>query len=333
MKHAIGAILLIAALLVVGLLVLRVDTLLPPAASTQAGPIDSIFNIQFKLIAFLFALIVGLMVYSIIFFRRKKGDTSDAAHITGNTTLEIVWTLLPLAIVIALAFISTNAIAETMRIDSQAMEVNIIGRTWTWSFEYPAYSASSAELILPVGKQVLFHLSSRDVIHSFWVPEFRVKQDAVPGITTTLRLTPTKIGEFSLVCAELCGRDHSAMVAKVRVVSQADFNAWVAAQTELATAPPEVRGEKWFNENACVSCHSLDGTPKLGPTFLGLYGKQEALESGKTVLVDDAYLYESITDPMKEIVKTFSPAMSPAITANLTELQVQDLIAFIKSLK
>ena len=335
MKHFIVAgilVVLVTALLIFGAGQVR---LLPEAASAQAQPIDRMFTLEFLVIAFLFSLILVFLVYSIIVFRRKKGDMIDARHIKGSPRLEIVWTVLPLITVFAFAFMGSQALAETQRVDPDALVVDAVGSQWSWRFDYPGLGISSTELRLPVDKQVLLRLSSMDVIHSFWVPEFRVKQDALPGgkeFVRQLRITPTTQGEYKVRCAELCGLNHYSMEAPVIVMAAADYEAWAAEEAGLSADPVE-RGQKWYETYGCKACHSLDGSPLVGPTWKGVYGSEEKLTDGSTAIVDDAYLIESIRSPAVKIVDGFQNLMPAAIAASMTDQQILDVIEFIKSLK
>ena len=335
MKHLVIAALLVlavTALLIVGLDQVR---LLPVSASAQAEPIDALFRLEFRVIAFLFSLIVVFMLYSIIVFRRKKGDDTDAVHIEGNSRLEVIWTVAPLLTVLYFAYLGGQSLAETVRPEPRPLEVNVIGTQWSWRFEYPEYGFASTELVLPVNKQALLHLSSTDVIHSFWVPEFRVKQDALPGgeeFIRDLRITPTIEGDYKVRCAELCGIQHAYMLADVRVLSQDEFEVWVAESSGVSDDPVE-RGRVWAEQYGCLACHSVDGTPLVGPTWLGVYGSQETLADGTTVTVDDAYLHESIVEPGAKIVQGFPNVMPENIADQMTEEQIQDIIAFIQSLR
>ena len=338
MKHVIGAFLVVVVLAALGIFILTPNNLLPEQASIQAERIDWLFNIHFKTIAVLFALIVGIMVYSIIFFRKKKGDMVDAVYFKENSTLEITWTAIPLVFVIGIAFIGSSVLADTLRMDPKALEVKVYGKQWAWSFEYPDQQLITTELVLPVNKQVLLRLTSEDVIHSFWVPEFRVKQDAIPGGFRELRITPKNLGEYQMVCSELCGQQHAYMTAPVKVLSQEDFDAWLAS-SQVPT-DPIARGEYWYRIQGCASCHSIDGTKVVGPTFKGLFGRTETLVDGTSVVVDDNYIHESIVDPFAKIVAGFelSPGSgTSAMPANfgekLTDEQISEIIGFIKTLK
>jgi cytochrome c oxidase subunit 2 len=343
MKHLVIAgilVVIVTALLIFGLGYVR---LLPEQASVQAQPIDNLFSLEFKVIAFLFSLIVVFMLYSIIVFRRKPGDTTDAAHVEGNTKLEVAWTLAPLATVLVFAYLGGGALADTLRADPKALEIRVIGQQWSWRFEYPQYGIVSDTMYMPVNKQAILKLSSNDVIHSFWVPEFRVKQDALPGgkeFERSLRVTPSQTGDFKVRCAELCGVQHAYMESPVLVVSQADFDAWVAEQTGVSADPVE-RGAKWAQQYGCLACHSVDGSKTnasgvayLGPTWKGIFGEQATMSDGTVITVDENYLRESILNPGKMIVQGYPANIMPAnFGTQLSEEQINDLIAYLMSLK
>jgi cytochrome c oxidase subunit II len=306
---------------------------LPVAASAQAVSIDWLWNWQVVAISFLFALIVVPLVYSLVVFRRRKGDTTDAEHIEGNTKLEITWTVLPLFLVVAFAYMGAYSLAEIRRVDPQAMVVNVTASQWAWSFEYPDYGIVSKELHLPVDKQVLLKMQSKDVIHSFWVPEFRVKQDVVPGRVTELRITPTQSGVFKVRCAELCGTSHYAMEELVIAAPEVNFMAWVADQQGIAAAAqtPEARGELLVKANGCLGCHSLDGSKLVGPTWFGVFGSQVQLSDGTTVTADEAFITESILNPSAVLVAGFETQVMPAYTFTAEELA--NIIAYLATLK
>jgi cytochrome c oxidase subunit II len=230
MKHAIGAFLFVILIAAVGIFALERVRILPDQASVQAQFIDGLFSIHFYAIVILFALIVGLIVFSMVVFRRKPGDATDAAHVEGSTNLEAIWTIVPLIAVLIIAFIGADVLGKVERPEPRPLEVRVVSSQWAWSFEYLDYGIISPELVLPVDRQALLLLSSRDVIHSFWVPEFRVKQDALPGgeeMVRPLRITPTQTGNYKVLCAELCGLGHAEMRADVRVVTQGEFDEWV----------------------------------------------------------------------------------------------------------
>jgi cytochrome c oxidase subunit 2 len=334
MKHFIAVAVVIAALFGLLFLGLQSVRLLPVAASAQAGPIDGLFRLHFILIIFLFSLIVGLMVYSLVVFRRKKDDLTDGPHMEGNTTLEIAWTIIPLLVVLAVSFIGSRVLAQVNQADPKPLHVNVYAQQWSWRFEYPEDGISSDTLYLPVDRQVVLRMISADVIHSFWVPEFRVKQDVLPGgegMVRELRINPNLIGDYKVRCAEVCGTRHAFMEQDVKVVSESDFNAWLE-ESSVASDDPVVRGQQTAQSVGCMACHSIDGTTVVGPTWKGLYMSQVPLEDGSTVTADDAYLLESIKEPQTKIHQGL-PNVMPRLADNMTDEQIQDIIAFIKSLK
>jgi cytochrome c oxidase subunit 2 len=331
MKHFIAVTMVVIILTVLVGLGLNNTGLLPDVASLQGLFVDQLFHFHFWMIAFLFALIVGFMLYSIIFFRRKKGDEEDAEHIEGNNALEVTWTVVPLVTVLGVAVLGANTLAKVTAIDPQALNVKVTGQQWSWRFEYPDTGVVSDVLVLPLGQQALLEMESADVLHSFWVPEFRVKQDLLPGSTTEIRITPTELGNYKVRCAEVCGLKHTYMLADVRVVSPDEFETWLAAEAAVAD-DPVARGQKVYEQYGCKACHSIDGSPLVGPSFLNAYGHTVELEDGSTIQADDDYLYNSIVDPNSQIVAGYAPAMPQNFADQLSDDQIADVIAFIKSL-
>lgn len=333
MKHWIGVILFVILLAAAGIFGLQNDWLLTRAASLQADTIDQAFSVLWIAIAVLFALITGFILYSVIFFRRKKGDDSDGPHIEGNNALEVTWTVIPLITVIGFAVYGSINLADVLRPDPEAMEVRVIGQQWAWRFEYPEQGLVSEELVLPIDRQVLLRMESVDVLHSFWVPEFRVKQDLLPNQETQLRITPNRLGDFKVRCAEICGSQHAYMLADVQVLGQSEFEAWVFEQSDLPD-DPVARGEIWSERYGCLACHSLDGSPLVGPTWAGLYGSEQNFTDGTSMVADDAYIIQSILEPNAHIVEGFTPNVMPQnFGEQLNETQINDILEFIKSLQ
>jgi cytochrome c oxidase subunit 2 len=334
MRHFVIVGILIIAMAALTYIGLNAAGLMPVEASAQAIPIDWLWNLQVEAMSFLFALIVVPLFYSLIVFRRRKGDTGDGEHFEGNTTLEITWTVIPLFAVLTFAYLGAYSLGETRRVDPQAMEIKVTAQQWAWSFEYPDYGITTKDLYLPVNKQVHLSMTSRDVIHSFWVPEFRVKQDVVPGRITDYRITPTLEGMYKVRCSEMCGVSHAYMLAPVVVVSEDNFMGWVAdrqAEAKAAAQTPEARGESFVAQNACSACHSIDGSASQGPTWKGLFGSQVELADGTTVTADEAYIKESILQPQAKIVSGFETVLMP--TFQFTDEQIADIIAYMKTLK
>ena len=214
------------------------DTVLqfPPGAAEQAARIDALIQGHLWLIAFLFSLVVVFMIYALFVFRRRPGDDGEGEYFHGNTTLEIAWTVLPMILVIVFVYCATvDLIALTTPKENEVI-VNVEGYQWGWNFSLPNSDQISQELVLPVNQPVRMDMTSKDVLHNFWVPEFRVKQDIVPGRTTHLRFTPTIEGEYTLICSELCGLNHTGMIAKVRVVPQDEFAAFWSQDRQTASS-------------------------------------------------------------------------------------------------
>ncbi len=333
MRHfaIIGVLVIIGALVMDKLLIAVLP--LPTPSSAQAEGVDFLFRLHMGLISFFFSLIVVFVIYSIVVFRARKGDEGDGEYIHGHTTLEIVWTVVPLIIVIYLGFLGTKVLGEVTQAQPDEKVIQVTGFQWGWRFEYPEEGITSTTLVLPKDQPIRLEMQSEDVIHSFFIPEFRVKQDLVPGHVTTLRITPTKEGGFVLRCAELCGTRHAYMLADVQVLERADYDAWVAEQTAQAELPPAELGAKIAQTQGCQGCHSLDGSPSAGPTWKGLFGREETLADGSTVVVDEEYLRESILHPQAKVVEGFQPIMPTNYGEKLSNEEINAIIEFIKTLQ
>jgi len=322
----------------------------PAPANSAAAPIDGMFDVHFWMISFLFALIISLMLFSAVVFRRKPGDTTDSAHIHSNTALEIGWTVIPVIVVIGFGIYGWVVLDDVTAARTDEMVVKVNAQQWAWSFEYPEQDdVKSAALVLPANRPIKLEMESVDVLHSFWVPEFRVKQDLVPGRVTVLRLTPSIPGEYKLRCAEICGTDHALMTADVRVVDEATFAQFIEeSRFRFSDLTPEERGKLWWSNSfyGCEACHSLDGTPGVGPSWQGLYQRLEVLDDGTTVTADEEYIISSILNPGDQIVSGFANAMPANFGDRFAEQQadilakegveiniIDDLIAFIKTLE
>jgi len=335
MKHLLGVSALIAAITLAAWAWLGAgfDRLLPIRASEESFYVDRLLGMQFYVIAFLFALIIGFMIYSFVAFRRRPGDDSDGDYFHGNTALEVMWTVIPLGVVLYFAVLGTGYLNDITAPEANELVVEVTGSQWNWRFDYPEYGITSAELFLPVNRQTVLELTSIDVIHSFWVPEFRVKQDAVPGMVNPLRITPTETGPYVVRCAEICGLDHSYMLADVSVMETADFDAWLQSQMAPPAGGLAEVGANLAQVNGCLGCHSVDGSDTVGPTWFGIYGEEVTLTDGAEAIVDDAYIRASILDPGSQIVAGFENVSMPAnFGAVLSDADLDALVAYIASL-
>lgn len=318
--------------------------ILPTLASEQGVTIDWLFDVHFWFIAFFFSLIVVFLLYSVIVFRRRKGERGDGVYMEGNQRLEIVWTVIPIAIVLWMAVIGADTLSDVERRDPAAITVDVFAAQWSWRFQYEVTTpdgivtaVASDTLVLPRDQQVVLRLHSQDVIHSFFVPEFRVKQDVLPGgdeFTRELRITPNLDGIYKVRCAEICGTGHWSMQANVEVMDSALFYAWLQEQAADCNLTAEECGQRSAQTFGCLGCHTTDGTTKIGPTWAGLSGSEVELNDGTTVTADEAYLHSSIVDPNAQIVAGFQPGVMPQnFDELLTEEQIQQIIAFIMSLQ
>ncbi|HEX6583137.1 MAG TPA: cytochrome c oxidase subunit II [Thermoleophilaceae bacterium] len=282
----------------------------PENAAGEAGTIDTLYDVLLICSVPIFVLVMTIAIYSVVRFRAKPGDMGDGAPIHGNTRLEIIWVTIPFIMVTALAIYGWVVLDDLEAKQKNEMVVNVTGQQFTWTFEYPSEKVNSPELVLPVDRPIEFKIKTKDVIHSFWVPQFRLKSDAVPGLTTSIRVTPDKPGRYEVVCAELCGLGHSTMRQFVRVLPADEFQTWVSDQKQAAgggeaggggeQAAPN--GEELFSSFGCAGCHTLKAagaTAKVGPDL------------GKLGDVDAAFIRKSIVDPNAEVTKGFNPDIMP----------------------
>jgi len=300
-------------------------------ASNLAEGVDKAFLFIF-IIAFIF--IVGItvfMIWTVIHFSRKKGK--DAKQFTGSIRLEILWTVVPLILVLLMFWIGWKGFAPMRKVPPDAMVITAVGRMWEWEFIY-SDSLKSKELVLPVNKPVKLDLVSEDVNHSLFIPAFRVKEDVVPGYDNYLWFTPNYLGDYEILCTEYCGLLHSAMLSKARIVEQDEFDTWYKDLVS-ASYVPEPEGLKLLRETGCLACHSLDGSKLVGPTFAGLYGSQVTVVSGgteKSVTVDEDYITRSIYDPNEEIAEGYARNLMQSYRELLTEENIAVITEYLKTL-
>jgi cytochrome c oxidase subunit 2 len=292
--------------------------------------VDNVFLYILIICVFLLGLITFLMVYFVIRYRREKHP--EPADIEGSTWLEITWTVIPTLIVLTMFYYGLTGFEFLKKVPEGAMVVKVIARQWSWLFQYEN-GIQDPELRVPVGKPVKLLLTSQDVIHGFYAPAFRIKQDAVPGMTNYLWFQPTEVGTYDVMCSQYCGLEHSHMLTKIVVLPQEDFTKWYQGKKEEVALKEPLIGSKLYQEKGCFACHSTDGTPRVGPSFKGLFGKTErVLTAGKerSVVVDETYIRKYILEPNVDVIKGFQPIM-PKVS--LTEDELNALVEFIKSLK
>jgi cytochrome c oxidase subunit 2 len=293
--------------------------------------VENVFLYIAFIAVFLLALITFLMVYFVVRYHRKRHPYPE--DIVGKTWLEIFWTVVPTLLVMTMFYYGLKGFQSLRKIPEDAMRVKVTARQWSWLFEYEN-GLKTSELKVPVGRAIHLALTSQDVIHSFYIPAFRVKQDAVPGMISHLWFRPSETGNYDVLCAEYCGLQHSYMLTKVIVLREDEFQKWYeeGKGREVKTLP---KGFKLFEEKGCKICHSIDGTKLIGPTMKGLFGKTViVITEGKErrVIADEAYLKNSILEPNVDIVKGF-PSIMPSQKGVLKEEELRELIQYIKDLK
>jgi cytochrome c oxidase subunit 2 len=319
----------IAALIGIGITLL-IDWF-PAKGDTAADQIDTVYDVLLICSVPVFVLVMTIAIYSVIRFRAKPGDMGDGPPIHGNTRLEVIWVTIPFLMVTALAAYGWIVLDDIEAKKQNEMVVRVTGEQFTWSFAYPEQGVTSTQLVLPEGRPVDFRIRTKDVIHSFWVPQFRLKSDAVPGLTTKIRLTPNRVGRYEVVCAELCGLGHSTMRQLVRVVPPREFNSWIDRRRRAAGGgggggaggggQGAADGEAVFTENGCGSCHTLSeaGTDAtVGPDLDNISR------------ADEAYIEESIVDPNADVVQGFPRNVMPGnFRDQLSPQQLDALVEYL----
>ncbi|MBV1862042.1 MAG: cytochrome c oxidase subunit II [Nannocystaceae bacterium] len=316
---------------------------MPTAASTFAEDTDNLYYFITALDTLFFVLIMGAMGYFMWKYRRRSKDQKTSS-ITHSGVIEFLWSAIPTALLLVVFVWGECDFVRQSVAPADPLEVRVTGRKWSWTVEYPKYPGvslnSSQEepaltLMVPKGKPVRLTMTSADVIHSFFVPAFRVKRDVVPGRYTQIWFEATRIGEFNLFCTEYCGDFHSQMTGVVKVLEPDDFERELVKAGILEQDVGEsmaAYGERIYSRRGCVSCHSVDGSEKTGPSWKGLYGRTESLSDGSTVKAEDQYIQDSIYEPNKQIVAGFAPQM-PSYQGQLDNKQVEAVIEYIKTLK
>ena len=300
--------------------------LFPEAASTFAQDVDILYFFLVAVSAFFAILIAALVIFFAVKFRRRSPD-EVGAPITGSLALELLWTIIPLIISLVIFVWGAWVFLDLARPPRGSMEIFVVGKQWMWKVQHPDGQREINELHVPIGRNVRLTIGSEDVIHSYYIPAFRQKIDAVPGKLTTMWFQASKAGEYHLFCAEYCGTKHSGMVGTIIAMEPDDFEQWLAGGSG---ATPVASGEKLFADLACNTCHKPD-TGGRGPVLHGVAGKPVALADGSTVIADDNYLRESIMNPQAKIVAGYQPLM-PTFQGLVSEEGLLQLIAYIKSL-
>jgi cytochrome c oxidase subunit 2 len=302
--------------------------LFPEAASSMAASVDYLYWYMSAVTVIMTTVIfLTVFIFAIKYRRRSPNEIPPAIH--GSLRLEIAWSVIPFIVMLTFFWWGAEIFFANASPPPDAMDVYAVGKQWMWKIQYPEGPREINELHVPIGRPVKVTLASEDVIHSFFIPAFRVKHDVVPGRYDTMWFTPTKPGRYHLFCAEYCGTEHSGMVGWVTVMTQPDYENWLSGGgTEGSMAQ---QGEKLFQTMGCSTCHLLDQQGRC-PNLRGVYGSRVQLQGGGTVVADDAYIRESILNPNAKIVAGFRPDIMPTFQGQISEEGILQLVVYIKSL-
>ncbi|MES3038046.1 MAG: cytochrome c oxidase subunit II [Bdellovibrionota bacterium] len=306
---------------------------MPTSATDIADRVDNLY--AFLLISSFIGcvILIGGMVYFVYKYKRKT-DTDKTPYITHNALLEFLWSFIPLVIFLAVFAWGWLVYHDMRQMPKDALEVHIFGKQWAWEMQYKSGVKTSNLLKVPINKDVKLIMTSNDVLHSFYVPSFRIKQDVIPGTYTALWFNANKMGDFHIFCTEYCGTQHAGMLGTLQVVSQEDYDKWLEEESLVSTLPLAQRGEKIFQVKACASCHSVkDNSIKVGPPLFQRFGAQEQLVDGSSHPIDENYVRESVLAPNAKIVKGFQPNVMPSFQGQLSEVELSALVEYIKTLK
>lgn len=305
---------------------------LPEKASTFVDIVDPAFNLFFWISVFFFVLICGLIIVFTVKYVRKRPEQLASAQITHNLPLELSWTIIPLIIVMILFFIGMKGYLHMRVPPADSIQVNVMGQKWSWSFTYPT-GAVNDTLVVPVNTPVKLLMTSRDVLHSFFIPAFRTKADVIPNRYHSLWFQATRTGIFPVQCTQYCGTNHSYMLTAVKVLEQEAYQEWLANASDPGKGKtPAEFGATLFAKRGCNACHSVDGTKLVGPSVKALFGKKESLADGSSIQVDADYIRQSILEPNAKVVAGFQPVM-PTFKGILTDREIEAITAYIQTLK
>jgi len=306
---------------------------LPGSYSTVSQNVDNLFYF----ILIISVVIASLMFIATLFFlfkyKKSKDNLVAKKQLTHSNLLEVTWTVIPLIIVMVIFYWGFVDYLKLVVAPDDTVEIRVTGQKWYWSFYYPDSGAeSTADLYVPIGQPVKLVMSSVDVLHSFFIPNFRVKRDVLPNRYSNVWFEATKLGSFQVFCTEYCGDAHSTMLANIHVLSRNDYNEKIAELSMGDDVPLPVLGKKLYKKQGCFSCHSIDGTDLVGPSWLGLYGQTREFDDGTSVIADDNYIRESIVYPAKKVVKGYPNVMN-SYAGLLDDREINALIEYIKTLK
>ncbi len=302
---------------------------LPDAMSSVAGEVDALFNFVLITSTILFAAVVISTVYLVIRFRRRS-DEYVPEPVRESKLLEAVWIILPTVLTMIIFTWGFKVFVTLNTPPPDSYDITVRGKQWFWEFEYAEGVTVANDLYVPVGRPIKLLMSSDDVLHSFFVPEFRIKHDVIPNRYTSVWFEATEVGDYRIYCTEYCGQQHSSMIGTVRVVTQEEFDDWLDQQNQ--DLPPVELGARLVTQYNCQICHATDGNRIVGPPVNGLFESTREFDDGTTGVADDNYIRESIVTPGAKVVAGYPNAM-PATFGSLSTRQIDGLVAYLKSLE
>lgn len=307
------------------------STFLPPSASTFSPEVDSLLVFITGVSLFFIVVIFTAIIIFLIKYRHKEGQPRPEKPPITNLPLEVLWTAVPILLVLVIFGWGFRLYLKENVVPAGAIEIKVTGQQWLWTFDYPNGATSAKTMVVPVNKPVKLLMSSRDVIHGFYVPAFRIKHDVLPNRYSVIWFKATKVGTYDLFCTQYCGLEHSGMIGSIRVVPYEEYTEWLQTNKPSAGASGAELGAKLYQTKGCAGCHTTNGSRLVGPSFLGVFGHQVSLSDGSKVTADENYIRESILTPSAKIVAGYPNAM-PTFQGQLTSQELDALVAFIKSL-
>lgn len=298
-------------------------------ASNFVEGVDLSFAVILGISVFFLVAITAVMIWFVIRYNRKRNPTPG--QVKENYKLEVVWTVIPTLLVLVMFYYGWMGYQPMRDFPEDSIEINAVAQMWSWNFEYPNGKISDT-LVVPIDKAVTLHLISRDVLHSLYIPAFRIKEDVVPGGKNKMWFIGQELGDYDIFCAEYCGDRHSYMLSKVYVLPEQDYTTWYNDRSASAEHP----GLQVIKRNACMSCHSLDGSKLIGPSFKGIWGKNEIVVTGgeeREITVNEDYIKSSIYDPNADVVKGYNQGLMISYKDLISEEEMAAVIEYLKTLK
>ena len=298
-------------------------------ASNFVQGVDTAFAVILGFSIFFLISVTGVRIYFVIRYNKKKNP--KATNIEGNHKLEIIWTAIPTILVLVMFYYGWAGYAPMRNVPDDAIPIKAIAQKWSWMFEYENGKTSDS-LVIPKDKPVVLDLVSRDVLHSLYIPAFRVKEDVIPGIDNWMWFTGQEEGSYHILCAEYCGDLHSNMMSKVWVMPESEYNTWYNDTTASADHP----GLQVLKKNACITCHSLNGTKIIGPSFKGIWGLTETVVTDgqeREITVDEDYFRKSVYEPNADITKGYNQGLMISYKETVSEEDMEQIIEYLKTLK